>query len=175
MADENDEVVQDETVEDEVVAPEVTEEEAEPQEEDIDWKTEAEKAKELANNYKVRAEKAEKKAKEAPAIMTDGLASKDVIYLAKADIHEDDVDEVLDIARAKKISISKAHEYLKPILEVRKEQRSTANAANVSNVRRGSSKMTDETLLSNADNGKLPDGDEDIARLIAAKAKQKSN
>jgi len=61
---------------------------------------------------------------------------------------------------------------LKAILSLREEQRSTAAATNVSNVRRGQSKIDDGALLSNASAGKLPDSDDEINRLIAAKMKR---
>ena len=41
-------------------------EEGAEQEESFDWKSEALKLKELSDNYKIRAEKAERKAKVAP-------------------------------------------------------------------------------------------------------------
>jgi hypothetical protein len=118
-----------------------------------------------------RVKKAE--TKPAPQVQQDGLSNKDVIYLAKADIHADDVDEVLEMARAKKWDMKRAHEYMKPILAVRAEERDTAKGANISNVRRGPSKVTDEVLVSNASRGNLPDDEEGIERLIAAKLKQK--
>lgn len=159
----------------EVVTPEAEPEapEAEPEEESVEeLKARLAKADEVANNYKIRAEKAEKKAKETPQPAQNGLSTKDVVYLAKADIHDDDVDEVLDYAKLKGISVGKAHEFLKPILAVRTEQRTTASAANTSSVRRGASKATGETLLENAKAGKLPDSDDDIARLVAAQAEK---
>jgi hypothetical protein len=117
-----------------------------------------------------RAKKAE--AKPAPSD-TPGLSLADSHALLKADVHEDDIERVEKFAKSEGISIRDAlkSDELKAILTVRAEKRSTANAANVSNVRRGPAKVTDETLIANANSGKLPDSDDDIARLVEAKAR----
>ena len=166
-----------ETTETEAEAVETTEaaDEAPTAEEIAELRTKAAKADELeAKNKQLyeRAKKAETATKAEPQASQNGLSTKDVVYLAKADIHDDDVDEVLDYAKLKGISVGKAHEFLKPILAVRTEQRATASAANTSSVRRGASKATGETLLENAKAGKLPDSDDDIARLVAAQAEK---
>ncbi len=161
--------------EEEVVVPETTEEvtpEVTPEEsgEEVDWEAKAKKAEELANNYKVRAEKAEKKSKETVQTETrDGLSNKDVIFLAKADIHEDDMDEVLDWAKFKKVPVSEAYKQLKTTLQVRTEERKSAQVSNTNNARRGSSKVDGETLISNARAGKIPESDADITALLKAK------
>ena len=100
------------------------------------------------------------------------LSTKDVLFLAKADIHEDDYDEVLERAAYKKISVSEAYKQLKPFLEVKAEQRKSAETANVSNVRRGTTKVSDDVLLENARAGKLPDSDDEIERVIKAASKR---
>lgn len=132
------------------------------------------KSKELADNYKVRAEKAEKDLKEKKPI-GDGhsqnldLPTKDIIYLSKADIHEDDMDEVLEWAKFKKIGVQEAHKQLRATLQVRSEERKSAEVANTSNARRGSSQATGEALISQAKAGKIPEKDEDIQTLIKTK------
>jgi predicted XRE-type DNA-binding protein len=144
------------------------------QDESVDWKSKAEKAEELANNYKIRAEKAEKLAKTVksePVKKQDSqtagnLNQKDFLYVAKADIHEDDIDEVLNYASKNGISVKEAHEYLKPILNVHAEQRMTASAANVGSAKRSSSKTPDDVILSKAAKGELPENDADLERLI---------
>lgn len=159
------------------LAPEIEDVPDAPAEEEVDWKAEAEKAKQIADNYKTRAEKAEKKVKEAPVAPAteQPMNLADATALLKADVHEDDIERVEKFARDEKTSVKDAlkSDELKAILAVRTEKRSTAQAANVSNVRRGPSKVTDDVLLSKASKGDIPDGDDDIARLVAAKAKQK--
>lgn len=129
------------------------------------------KAKELAENYKIRAEKAEKEAKKGagdPPKTSPELSTKDVLYLAKADIHEDDMDEVLTFAKFKNISLSEAHKQYKPILDVRAEERKSAQATQTKGAR-GASKPTPEDLISRASKGQLPEKDEDIEALAAAR------
>ena len=120
-----------------------------------------------------RAKKAEAKLKKLEGERkddTEGLSQKDVLYLAKANIHEDDMDEVVEWAKFKKVSVKDAHEQLKATLEVREEQRKTAQATQVRGGQRGNSKNTGEDLLRQAEtSGKLPDDEADIKRMVEAR------
>lgn len=106
---------------------------------------------------------------------TGSISLADSHALIKADVHEDDIERVERFAKLEGVSIKEAlkNPELKAILGVRGEQRTTALAANVTNVRRGPSKATSETLLDNANAGKLPEDDADIERLIAARSQKK--
>ena len=97
------------------------------------------------------------------------LSTTDILYVAKADIHEDDMEDVLKHAKLHNVSVKEAHNFLKPILDVRKEQRNTSQATHTRGSARGSSKISDETLLENAKRGKLPDNDADMLRLAGLK------
>jgi len=130
---------------------------------------EAEKAKELAENYKRRAEKAENSPKQADK---DGLSSKDVIFLAKTNINEEDVEEVTELAKLKKIPVSEAYNYLKPVLDVREEQRKTANATQTKGGR-PAVKTTPDELINRANQGNLPEDDAGIDALTAAREAQR--
>jgi len=140
-----------------------------------EYKARLAKAEELARNYKIRAEKAEKLAKSTnftgdTATKKEGeLSTPDVIFLAKTDIHDDDMEDVLKHAKLHKVSMKEAYSFLKPILDVRKEQRQTSQATHTRGSARGSSKISDETLLENAKRGKLPDNDADMLRLAGLK------
>lgn len=103
------------------------------------------------------------------------LSSADLLAVLKADVHEDDMERVEKFAKMEGISIKEAlkNQELKAMLSLREEQRNSAAAANVTNVRRGSTKVTDETLIAKANAGNLPEDDEGINRLIAAKLKRK--
>tara|TARA_Y100000310_G_C20487062_1_gene717381 strand:+ start:299 stop:856 length:558 start_codon:yes stop_codon:yes gene_type:complete len=87
------------------------------------------------------------------------LSSKDVIYLAKADIHEEDMDEVLNYAQKNETGVKEAHAYLQPILDKRGEERTTANATTTRSPR-GTSKPDGSKLLADANRGKLPAEDD---------------
>lgn len=138
---------------------------------------EAEKAKELANNYKIRAEKAEKAEKKEPKdnAPKNGLSQTDIITLARADIHDDDIDEVLEYARFKKIGVKEALNsgVIKSFLAERKEERATAEATTTGNKRPGGKAITGNELLAQVEGGKYPESDEDIEKLVDARFKSK--
>lgn len=133
------------------------------------------KAEQLANNYKIRAEKAEKAAKvkpefnSKPSPTAGEISSKDLYALMSAKVAPEDIDEIKDYALMKKISISDALKtsVVKSILSEKEEQRKVASASNVGGTKRASSKVSDETLMDNFANGILPETDNDIARLVA--------
>lgn len=139
------------------------------------------KAEELAHNQKVRAEKAESKLKKGgdpkkeekaiPSKEAEGLTNSDMFALVKANIAEEDIDEVRDYASLKGISIREAlnASFVKSLLSEKAEQRKTAEATNTGTSRRASTKTT-EQLLSEAENGNLPD---DPALLAKARFQRK--
>lgn len=130
------------------------------------------KAKELAENYKIRAEKAEK-AEKTKKEGKEEMESKDIYALVKADVPEEDVDEVRAFATYKKMSVAEAlkDKTLKSILSDRAEERRTANLSQVKGAR-VSSKITGEALIE-----KIQKGEEvkieDIDKLVEARMKAK--
>lgn len=139
--------------------------------EDVDWKTLAQKEKERADNLKIRAEKAERLAKATPKAQ-ESVASRDLIALMNAKVHEDDISEVEDYAKYRGISIAEALKtnMVKTILAEKAEQRNVAIATNTGPARKGSVKLSDDTLLKNASEGKLSD---DVDALVAARFNSK--
>lgn len=162
-----------EAPEEEVETEEVHEDEEEVEE--IDWKAEFEKQKQLTDNQKKRAEKAEKKAKTAPASNDSGMSAQDLLALSKADVAEEDLDEVLDYAKYKGISIAEAlkSSVVQATLTTNAEHRKSAEAVSTGSTRRGSSQVSDERLLTDASSGKLPSSDADMARLVKLKMQSK--
>lgn len=129
-----------------------------------------------ADELEVKNKKLFTRAKEAETVVKkqsskeDGLSNKDVIFLAKADIHEDDVQEVIDWSKFKKISVSDAYKQLKDTLDVRAEQRKTAAATQVKGGARGTSKVSGEDLLARAERtGDVPESDDGMAELFKAR------
>jgi len=164
-----------------VVLPDDTEEQEQPeyeQEESIEEiKARLAKAEEVAQNQKIRAEKAEAEAKAKKEPVRTGnltLNAGDLMAIKNADIDPEGMDIVEKYARDNNLSLREAiaHPHVKAILSVEKELKTTAIAANVEGVRRGTIKVSDDTLLKNADAGKLPDADDDIERLVAARFKR---
>jgi hypothetical protein len=158
---------------------ETTEENEEVVDEEVAVKLK--KTEEYAKNQKLRAEKAEQKLKaleknkveENETSVNSNYSLKDIRALAK--VHDDDVDRVEKFAKAENIPIAEAlkNDDLKAILKHREEQRKTAEAANTGGARRGSSKITDETILADFERGILPDTEEGIQRLAEAQMAQK--
>lgn len=153
----------------------------ETEDDEVDYKTEAEKAKELANNYKIRAEKAESKLKQGiktPEVKQGSksdLSTMEAMLIMKADIDIQDVDAVTKFAKMEGMSISEAlkSDELKAIINVRNEKRNVAEASHSGTSRRSSPKVSDDSLLANASKGILPDTDEDFHRLQELRSKRK--
>lgn len=119
--------------------------------------------------FKEEGDKPEpKKKKEAE------LSFKDTLAIAKADVHEDDLDEVIEFAKFKGMSVADAlkSEKLKAMISVNKEHRTSADVANTASARRGSAKISDDVLLDKAAKGEMPDSDADIQRLLKLKQAQ---
>jgi hypothetical protein len=130
------------------------------------------KAEELANNYKIRAEKAEKKSKtETKPTSNSDLSGLDIFALTKANVDSEDVEEVVNWAKYKGVPVSEAlkSNELNAILNVRKDMRVTANASNTGASRRQTGKLSDEALLNQARSGKMPESEEDLDRLVRLK------
>jgi hypothetical protein len=136
--------------------------ELEPTEtEEVDWKALALKEKQRADNLKIRAEKAEKQGKVEP----EGRISQDLIALTNAKVHEDDVPEVEDYAKYKKISVADAlkSNVIKTLLAEKRELRDSANVANTGPSRRSNAKPSADAMLKNAREGKEVDDAEALA------------
>ena len=131
------------------------------------------KAEELARNQKIRAEKAEKLAKEKPVSKQNVTPELDNATIARIyGIHEDDIEEILDLAKFKKLSLAETLKLgaTKAILAEKAEFRKTAEVSNTGNARRSVSKVSDETLLANLSKGEIPKpGTEEAERLFWAK------
>lgn len=119
-------------------------------------------------HWRKKAEKPEPTEKQE----VEGLSQKDVIYLAKTDIHQDDIDEVVEYAKLKKITVADAHKFFKPILAERDEERKTAQATQTKGGTRSTSKITPEAILEKANKGQFSDSDDEIALLAEARRKQ---
>lgn len=149
-------------------------EEATTQDVDVESvKSELEKAKELANNYKIRAEKAEKLAKQAPKELGKQVevSTSDIIALTRANIHEDDIADVQEYAKFKGISIKEAlnSSVVKTLISENTEKRNVALASNTSSARRSPTQASEETLLSRASRGEMPSNENDLIRLVKAR------
>lgn len=127
-------------------------------------------AKQLEKKYGFKQEKSEVKVEQPTT-----LAPKDVIALTKANIHEEDIDEVLEYAKYKKISVADALKsgVIKATLAEKQEHRATAQATNTGKTRSGSQKVSGDVLLKKAkETGEVPESDAELDALIEARYKR---
>lgn len=147
--------------------------EVEPKE-DIDaLKKEIETLKVQKEKWREKANKPTEKIEATP--QNESLSNTDIIYLAKADIHDEDMNELLDWAKFKKITVKEAHKQLKGTLDVRAEQRRTAEATQTGRTQRGTTKVLGEDLLIKAETtGEVPETEEGMRALFMARQARKS-
>jgi len=90
-----------------------------------------------------------------------GVTTEELYSLVKANVPDEDTKEVKLYARSHGCTITEALKMpeVKSLLKVRAELRKTAEASNVTSKRYGASKPTDEQILADADEGKLPDAE----------------
>lgn len=119
----------------------------------------AAKNEELANNYKTRAEKAERAPKEKPSPKNDDdISQKDLLAIVRADVHDDDIDRVIKFAKLENLTVPEAlkHSDLKAILASRAEARKSAEVTTVKPARNGAQKVSPDVLIAKANAGEIP-------------------
>jgi hypothetical protein len=157
---------------------EVSQEESQ---EEVDYKAKYEEEAKAKSQILARAKKAEsalkgsKSTTEKKESAEPTLSVKDSIALAKADISVDDIDDVLEFAKFKGMSVSDAlsNNMVKTMLKDKEETRRTAEATSTNDGRRAPKQASANELLSNASKGNLPKDDADIARLADARIESK--
>lgn len=100
------------------------------------------------------------------------MSVQDQRALIKADIPEEDVSDVEEYAKFKKISIVEALKspILIATLKDKSEKRATAEATNVRTVRRQTQKVDGDTLVKNLEKGEVPEkGSQEAEDLFWAK------
>lgn len=124
---------------------------------------------------KAQKEHWRKKANEKPEAKENAsnnqLSLKDQIALSKADIDVEDIDDVLEYASFRKISIAEAlsSSIVKTMISEKNEQRKASKAMSAGTTSRNANKNTDEALVRNAEKGELPESEADIQRLWLAR------
>jgi hypothetical protein len=127
-----------------------------------------------------RAKKAEAEVKELKKKLTppappevkpnpDELSQSDLIAIIRADIEDEDIPEVKDYAKLKKISIPEALKtsFIKSFLKDKVEVRKSAEVANTGGSRRTTNKVSDDVLLEKAKTSDI--SDDDMSRLTRAR------
>ena len=141
--------------------------------------------KELYENQRIRAEKAEKKLKETKtedktskkeeATSENNYSLKDIRALNA--IPDEDVDDFLELSKKFEISPAEAkgNKDLQAILKSRAEERKTAEATNIDKGKKGSGKISGANALEKARaTGKLPDSDAELDAMLEARYSPKS-
>jgi len=122
-------------------------------------------------------EKKEAKAeKKAPTVQANGLSTADIIALSRANIEDEDIDEVLEYAKFKKISVSEAlkSSVVKATISERAEERKSAQAVYTGGgTRRAGGTVSDERLMADAQKGIMPESEADLARLTILRMKNR--
>ena len=124
------------------------------------------------NHFREKAERRE-------ALQTStraDMSPADLVAVMQAGVHADDMERVERFAIAEGISIKEAvrNPELQAMLDVRNEQRQTAVATNVENVRRGASVPSADSLMQRASKGDIPSSDDEIEALVSAKMNYKN-
>lgn len=98
----------------------------------------------------------------------DSLTSADVFTLVKNDVPEEDIDEVLEYAKFKKISVAEAlkSSVVKTMLADKAEQRKVNEGTSTSGGRQSNARISDESLMANARKGVMPESEADLTRLF---------
>lgn len=181
MSDElNDELEsQNQPAEEAVNTEEVEDDSAKDESEDLEALKEQnrklfERAKTAESKLKELKPKVETKVEPAP--QGSDLKPGDIVALSK--LNEDDIDEVIALAKFKNKPVKEVlkDSYTQAWLKTRDEERKTAAATSVGTTKRPSTKNTGESLLEKAENtGELPDSSEDLQRIVAARFAAKKN
>lgn len=112
-----------------------------------------------------------------PQNSTSGnLTTRDTMALIKANVHDEDIEEIVEYAAFKKISIAEAlnSNVIKTSIAEKAELRNTAAATNTGGGRPASAAPSGDKLLEKASStGELPESDEGIDALVSARLKSK--
>lgn len=130
--------------------------------------------------YRTAAEEAAKKAPpekkpadgEGAAPKPADLSGLDILAITRAQVHDDDIDTVMEFAKFKKISVADALKdpTVKSILATKAEERTTAEATQARPGARGSGEVSGEDILAKAKaTGEVPDDDAGMQKLFLAR------
>lgn len=115
--------------------------------------------------------KAEVKPETRQTQTEQSLSIKDSFALMKANVSEDDIEDIVEYAKFKKIPVAEAlkSNVVKSMLDEKEEFRKSQEASTTPNTKRASPKVTDETVLDNARKGKLGESEDEIKALFRAR------
>lgn len=96
------------------------------------------------------------------------ITALDAVALAKADVHEDDLEDILEVAKLRKVSVREALKLglTQAIIAKNQEFRKSAQAANTGPAKQSSKKKTQGAILNDLREGKVPDKGSDDAEAL---------
>jgi hypothetical protein len=159
MDESNETQVEETTTNDETTVEEETTTQEQATEETVDQKIE--RLEKENKTLKIQKGKLKDKVDTAPVVeqtQNAQLSQMDVIALAKADIHEEDMERVTKFAQMEGIAVKDAlsNPDMQAVLERRAETRQAAAAANTGGGKSSQPTMDGEALANEAQKGNLP-------------------
>ena len=168
MENEEEDVV----TQEEETTEEVQEEEEQEVEEEVDYKKKFTKERRRRMALEAKA-KVPAKEEAVEAVKDSGdLSTKDAIALMANQVtEEEDIDYIVNTAKGFGYTIAQAlkDSTIKAKLAERIEERTSAEMTSTTKTRRGSSAVSDDVLVKNAEKCDMPVSDSDIDRLIGAR------
>jgi len=123
----------------------------------------------------IKPEPKEPKEEKTETKSDDGLSTRDTVAIMRNNVHEDDIEKVKKAAKVLGLEVADAlkDDIVKGILKRSEEERTSANASHTGGGGKVTSKMTDESLLNEAMEGKPPVDDAGIDRFVKARLAKK--
>lgn len=111
--------------------------------------------------------------KKAP--LDNDLSALDAVAMVKADVHDDDIEQVIEFAKFKKLPVREAlkQPLLQSMLKDSVEMRRTAQATTVKGGTRIAATPKPEDFLAKAERGEIVDSDEGMKGIFQARLARK--
>lgn len=162
------EIEQEELEVEESEEQEAQEEEQPNYEEELEAKDKKIKELEDLIARKKKANKKEPTKEDIQKASNSELSQKELYTLMRNNVHEEDVDEVVEYAKLKNIPVDDAlkSSVIKAILKDKEETRKTAEVSNTGTTRKSATSKDADTLVGKARKGDLPDSPEDMVKVF---------
>lgn len=135
------------------------------------WKKKAATAEAQKDHWRKKAQGATETKKETEA-SKDSLSSLDILALSRSNVHDEDIEDVVEYAKFKKISVAEAlkSNTVKAVIAEKSEYRKTAEVTTTGAAKKTQSKVSDQALSENLSKGVVPEkGSEEADRLFWAR------
>lgn len=148
------------------------EEDGDEDENSVDfWKKKAATAEAQKDHWRKKAQGTTESKKDTDADK-DGLSSLDILALSRSNVHDEDIEDVVEYAKFKKISVADAlkSNTIKAVIAEKAEFRKTAEVTTTGAAKKTQSKVSEQALAENLSKGVVPEkGSEEAERLFWAR------